>query len=292
MMQVERQDVQVRSDGLLLVGDLWQPTEPSTEHRTVYLLHGGGQTRRSWRSTGEDLARQGYRCLAFDARGHGESDWSPTGNYTMDSIAGDLRTILDTFGRAISLVGASMGGLTSLVALGEDSTIADSLALVDITPFSEPVGIERIRAFMTGTDEGFATLEEAATAIAAYNPHRKSGGSLDGLKKVLRLIDGRYHWHWDPAFMPAPRQEPTLDTREHPINERRIRDLAATITVPTLLVRGGGSDIVSDSSIERTRALMPQLEAIAVGGAGHMVAGDDNGVFAAGLLEFLGRHFG
>jgi non-heme chloroperoxidase len=67
----------------------------------------------------------------------------------------------------------------------------------------------------------------------------------------------------------------------------RLSKAAARITVPTLIVRGRQSDMISDAGIEDMKRLIPQATAVDVGAAGHMVAGDDNDVFTASLEDFL-----
>ena len=103
------------------------------------------------------------------------------------------------------LIGASLGGLSSLVAIGEappGPAVAAGLVLVDVAPRLEEKGIERIAEFMLGNLDGFADLEEVADAVAAYNPHRPRPKDLSGLRKNVRLRDdGRWYWHWDPSFL-------------------------------------------------------------------------------------------
>ena len=111
--------------GLRLAGDSWgSPKAP-----LVVLQHGGGQTRHAWKGAGERLASAGYYAVAFDARGHGDSDWSPDGRYDQDIMVEDLKGVLGAFSDSRpALVGASMGGGTSLVAVGEDHVDATALA--------------------------------------------------------------------------------------------------------------------------------------------------------------------
>jgi len=267
------------SGGVTIAGDSWgDPDGP-----LVVLLHGGGQTRHAWKGTGETLGRAGYHAVALDARGHGDSDWAPDGNYTQDAMVADLQAVLEALGdpRPV-LVGASMGGGVSLVAIGEDHIDATALVLVDIAPRIEPEGVEKIGAFMTQKPEGFASLEEVAAAIASYQPHRPRPRQLDGLAKNVRLgDDGRYHWHWDPRFM--GRQ------RDPAIREDRLEACAARLTLPTLLVRGGLSDILSEEGAQAFLQLCPHAEYVNVTGAAHMVAGDRNDIFANAVVDFLQR---
>jgi pimeloyl-ACP methyl ester carboxylesterase len=137
---------------------------------------------------------------------------------------------------------------------------------------------------MTGAPDGFATLDDVADAVQAYNPHRPRSRNLEGLKKNVRQrANGRWYWHWDPEFL-AFGDEPTR-AAEQP----RLYDAARSITVPTLLVRGTRSDIVSPEGASELLELIPSATLVDAT-AGHMVAGDDNDVFTKGLLEFLDEH--
>ena len=189
----------------------------------VLLQHGGGQTRHAWKGTGETLGAAGYHAVAFDARGHGDSDWAPDGVYGQDVMVDDLEALIDELGgRRPVLVGASMGGGTSLVAVGEDRVDATALVLVDIAPASTPGGVSKINDFMSARPEGFDSLDEVADAIAGYQPHRTRPTNLAGLAKNVRLgDDGRYHWHWDPRFrgrhaQPRTAHGPTRGVRPEP----------------------------------------------------------------------------
>jgi pimeloyl-ACP methyl ester carboxylesterase len=273
--------VELAGAGVRLAGDRW-PGEPGRPD--VLLLHGGGQTRHSWDGTAARLTGAGWPVLSLDARGHGDSDWSPDGDYGLEPFAADLLAVIETLERPPVLVGASLGGMTSLVVAGEHPDAASGLVLVDIVVDAEPAGVERIRAFMSADPDGFARLEDAADAIAAYNPHRPRPRNLDGLRKNLRQgEDGRWRWHWDPKFMWIG------DEPQRRFDRERLRAAAAALTVPTLLVRGGRSDVVSDEGLARMRALVPRAEVVDVAAAGHMVAGDDNDVFGDRLEAFLAR---
>jgi len=204
-------------------------------------MHGGGQTRYSWGTAAQDLIALGYHVVSLDLRGHGASDWAPDGDYRLDAFADDICAVVATLGKPPALVGASIGGLASLIAIGESrKPIASALVLVDVAPRIEHAGRQRIRRFMTANRNGFASVEEAADAVAAYLPHRPRPPSPDGLRKNLRRVsDGRLYWHWDPDFMSRHRDD------GHEEESERLREAARKVTVPTLLVRGRLSDIVS-----------------------------------------------
>src|ERR1700679_1354119 len=79
----------------------------------VVLAHGGGQTRAAWARTATALMQAGQQAIAIDMRGHGESEWSPSGAYTFDDFAADLLAISAQLSEKPALVGASLGGLRS-----------------------------------------------------------------------------------------------------------------------------------------------------------------------------------
>lgn len=266
-------------DGVRIAGDSWGPRDGPL----VLLQHGGGQTRHAWKGTGEALGAAGFHAVAIDARGHGDSDWDPQGRYGQNLMVRDLQCVVAALGQQRPvLVGASMGGGTSLVAAGEGHVDAAALVLVDVAPHIEAAGVGNIQAFMNQRPEGFASLEEVAAAIASYQPHRQRPRKLDGLAKNVRLgPDGRYHWHWDPRFM----------EKERDLAQRaaRLEACARHLNIPTLLVRGGLSDLLSEEGAQAFLRLCPHSEYVRVNDAAHMVAGDRNDIFASAVIEFLRR---
>jgi pimeloyl-ACP methyl ester carboxylesterase len=269
-------------DGLSLAGDV----AGHEDAPAVILLHGGGQTRHSWAQTMARLVRRGYRVINYDARGHGDSDWSPDGDYSIQALASDLSAIRGTVRGPTAFVGASMGGMTGFYASGSsDPPAAQALVMVDIVLRAAPAGVDKIRRFMTGHGNGFANLEEAAEAVTAYNPDRPRPSDPSGLLRNLRRRDdGRLYWHWDPRMLEVkPSSEP-------PSRVAALMDVSKRVTMPTLVVRGERSDIVDDEGLAEMRRLVPQCEFIEVAGAGHMVAGDRNDAFSAGVISFLDRH--
>lgn len=258
----------------------------------VVLLHGGGQTRHSWDNSARLLGDAGWYALTVDLRGHGDSDWSPDGDYSFERFAEDVRALALGLPSRPALVGASLGGMASLLAVGEsDEPVASGLILVDIAPRVEMAGVARIRAFMRQGLGGFPDLEAAADAISTYNPHRPRPKDLSGLKKNLRLKeDGRWYWHWDPKFMALQEpDEPGLDgiPSARMAQPERLEDAARRLTLPTLLVRGASSDLLSEEGAAAMRALVPHAKQVDVAGAGHMVAGDRNDRFNTAVVDFL-----
>jgi pimeloyl-ACP methyl ester carboxylesterase len=270
--------------GLHIAADHWHGTKAP-----VVLAHGGGQTRHSWGGTAGVLAAHGYEVVSIDLRGHGDSEWDPDGDYTMAAYRSDALSVLRWAGRPAVWVGASLGGMTGLHAIDAAPERFTALVLVDITPRPATEGVSRIMEFMSkDAIEGFESLEDAADAISEYNPHRPRPTDLSGLSKNLRQgDDGRWRWHWDPAFLNVRGGGTTEHARD--AHHREMEEIARRITAPTLLVRGGLSDIVTDREVAEFLELVPHARYVDVAGAAHMIAGDRNDVFTDAIVEFLDR---
>jgi pimeloyl-ACP methyl ester carboxylesterase len=266
-------------EGLHLVGEV----RGDPDACPVLFLHGGGQTRHAWGTAAATVAAQGWRSVTIDLRGHGDSDWAANGDYSFTAFCADVVAVVDQLGRPPVLVGASLGGMAAMLAEGtSDRTVSCGLVLVDITPKTNDAGIERIKNFMLSGVDGFDTLEDAAEAIAAYTPQRTRKVNPAGLQKVLRRRDDRWYWHWDPRFIGLDRTEVVPDRLAG------LLDVATSnITVPTLLVHGLLSDVVTQEGVDDLLAQIPDATVVAVDGAAHMIAGDRNDAFSDAVIGFL-----
>ena len=267
-------------DGPELAADRWPGTRT-----TVILAHGGGQTRHSWGKTAAAIAETGHTVISLDQRGHGDSSWDHEGRYAFTDFADDAVAVLKELGEPAIWVGASLGGMAGMLAAARAPELVHALVLVDITARPAMEGVDRVLSFMAETSRtGFGSLEEAADVVAAYQPGRTRPKNLDGLRKNLRRgDDGRWRWHWDPAFM----SERTGDRERLSQSHQQLVAAATALTCPTLLIRGRKSDLVTDEQVAEFRQQVPHADYVDVADAAHMVAGDVNDVFTASVLEFL-----
>lgn len=270
--------------GITLVADEWnRGASSAADLPAILLLHGGGQNRFSWKNTSQIFADHGMHVVALDSRGHGDSDRAPDANYSVDALCADTLAVIEQIGRPVVLIGASMGGMTGMLAADEAGPeVVTKLVLVDVVPRYEKDGSARIRDFMASGEDGFETLDQAADAVAAYLPHRTRPRSPEGLKKNLRLRDGRWYWHWDPAFLTAPDDDRFVRMDKL---ERAVMDL----TIPILLIRGKLSDVVSEEGVRDFLEKVPNAEFAELSEAGHTAAGDDNDAFSEVVVQFVSR---
>jgi len=276
-MQFETRKFEM-DDGVVIVADAFG----DPKGLPVLFAHGGGQTRHAWGKTAQILAERGWYAVAYDHRGHGDSGWSPDGVYRLGHFAQDQKTIAKQLLQPPVVVGASLGGLSAMLAQGESTEeIYRALVFVDITPRMNQAGAMNILGFMSAhINEGFATLDEAADTIAQYTG-RPRRDNLSGLAKNLRQREGRYYWHWDPNFLKLGSDEISSPSR--------LVDATKTIRQPILLVRGRMSDLVTEEIARDFLKTVPHAEYVDVENARHMVAGDRNDIFTQAVVDFVDR---
>jgi pimeloyl-ACP methyl ester carboxylesterase len=249
----------------------------------LLFAHGFGQTRQAWRGATHKLAAAGWQCVSFDARGHGDSERVADGRYHLAQFIEDLRALASAQPSPPVLIGASMGGLLGIAVAGDAQRPApfSALALVDITPRWEAAGVARILDFMRAYPQGFADHDAAAVAVATYLPQRSGRKGGERLRALLRRgADGRLRWHWDPALLDVVENE----GRAH---QQALLEATRRIRLPTLLVSGGLSDVVSATTVDEFMQLLPGAVHVNVPGATHMLAGDANDAFVTAIADFV-----
>jgi pimeloyl-ACP methyl ester carboxylesterase len=252
--------------------------------RPIVFLHGAALNAHTWDVVCLIL-RQQHHCYAIDQRGHGESAWAEDADYTGDAHRGDIEAFVDSLGLdQFVLVGHSMGGFNAFNYAFHHSHRLAALVLVDAGPSMLANGARRIVDFVTQTAE-LDSLEEAIEKAIAFNPRRDPRllrrSLLHNFRqsptgKWLRKTDLRM-WHGD-----RNREQ------ERQRLEERFQQ-ATRVSCPTLIVRGGLSDIFTTEDAQKLATDFSDGHYAQVGEAGHTVQGDNPRVFAHVLSQFLGK---
>ena len=249
--------------------------------RDILFLHGGGLTSHTWDITCLAL-RDTYHCLALDQRGHGESEWSPNMDYSYAAHVTDIEQFVEALGLdTFVLVGMSLGGLNSIEFAARHSDWLKALVLVDVGPELRQAGTSRIRNFIGGEGE-FASIETIVERAMSFNPRRDPELLRMSLRNNLRqLPDGKWTWKYDR------RHHGRVDSETHRSAMRALGDRVPHITCPTLVVRGGDSDVFHDEDAEKLVSNLPDGRWVKVPTAGHTVQGDTPKGLVAELRAFL-----
>ena len=253
----------------------------AAEQPPLLCLHGITQTAHSWDEVAAELSSD-YRVLSFDQRGHGDSDWAPDGDYTRHTQAADVDVISAALGLPpFVLAGMSMGGINAVTFTARHAEKVRALIIVDVSPEIQVRGVENIRSFIQASDE-LDSFEAFVERAHQFNPRR----SLENIRSRLtynlkQLPNGKWTWKYDKALRSGERsfQASAL---------LNLWDDVRAIRCPTLIVKGGDSDILSAESAAKLQAAIPNSRLAVVPGAGHSVMGDNPGAFVAAVREFLG----
>jgi pimeloyl-ACP methyl ester carboxylesterase len=269
----------IQANGLRFHYLSWgEPSRPP-----ILMLHGGGQTAHTWQRVANRLADR-YYLIAADLRGHGDTQWSPDGEYgylhNRDDVAGMAEALrLDGY----VLVGMSMGGITAMNYAVAHHRDLRGLVVVDVSPAVEEAGAQRIMAFLNSKRE-FADLDEAVAHARAFAPRRSAENLRQTLPANLReLPDGRLAWKWDPALF--NRQNGRHEERR--LNQARLWEEVRRISCPTLVVHGRESDILTRENGEALARAVAHGRYVGIDGAGHTVQGDNPHSLSEALERFF-----
>jgi pimeloyl-ACP methyl ester carboxylesterase len=248
--------------------------------RAILFLHGGGQTCRTWDVVCHELS-QGYRCIALDQRGHGDTEWSYESDYGIEAHAADIAALVDALGLApVVVVGMSLGGLNGLhFALDRAAEVA-GLVCVDVGPWVNVEAAVPIRQFMrevTGLDQ----FEQFVAAALRFNPRRDERLLRYSLwHNLRRRPDGRLMWKTDLRHR---EDRMSIMATALGLLQRRI----AALRTPTLIVRGAESRVLDEEHMRRFAEAIPHARRVIIEGAGHNVQSDQPKALVEALRSFL-----
>jgi flavin reductase (DIM6/NTAB) family NADH-FMN oxidoreductase RutF/pimeloyl-ACP methyl ester carboxylesterase len=275
---VERRDFEGYG-GVRLAGDAFG----SQDAPPVLLIPTVGQTKEFWHGSARSLADAGRYAICVDLRGHGDSGHAADGRYDLDAQVQDLRAILMALPSRALVVGAGMGAIVALAAVGESAPhLVSGLALVDVNIWFERDVSKRLYTGLLGRTMGASAPGQIAEAIVAAHPGEPAPvGTGHLLKAFARHEDGRLKWRGDPR---------ALEYADLTVQQDRLGTAASRIVTPVMLIRGSLNDTISNETLRRLQSLIPGAEVAEIEGAGHFLAADREDAFNSILLDFLERH--
>ena len=248
----------------------------------MLLLHGFAQTCHSWDFVALGFS-DNYRVIVLDQRGHGDSDWASDGDYSPETQQKDISGVVNELGlENFVLMGLSMGGRNSFTYAANNSGKVKALVVVDAAPQNMQQGTQNIRSFVQQDDE-LDSVDAFVERVLQYNPRRdpqQVRGSI--MHNIKELPSGKWTWKYDRAL-----RRPGRRMGSDPETEKRLWGYLETLQCPTLLVRGGGSDIVAMDTADRMHQAIPNSRLATIDGAGHLVMGDSPSGFQSAVTDFL-----
>ncbi len=261
----------VRAGGLDQSFVLWGgPNRPA-----MVLLHGITGHARVWDAFARSMASH-YQVIALDQRGHGDTGWPRPPAYDTADFVGDLRALVAA--RAIerfTLVGLSMGAHNALAFAIRHPERVERLVSVDVPP---TIPLPQDRQALVGSDParaGFDSLEAAFKEERPVYPLSSEEVVMHRVRHNLkRHEDGRWRW----------KHSPDVALNWSPDD---LGNAIRAIPCPTLIVRGGLSDVLDAETAALMTDAIPHATLVTVEGSGHSVPMDRPAEFERAVREFL-----
>ena len=275
---MERRDLQ-GFGGVRLAADAFgSPDSPA-----VVLIPSGGQTREFWHGPAKALAQAGRYAICVDLRGHGDSGHAADGHYDLEPYVQDLRAVLAALPNRALVVGAGLGAIIALAAVGESAPhLVSGLVLVDINIWFEEDLLKRLHAAFLERTVGASAPEQITQAILAAHPGEPAPGATDRLLSAFAADeDGRLEWRGDRR---------ALEFGDLYSEQARLGVAASHIFAPVMLIRGSLNSTISNETLLRLKSMIPGAELGEIEGVGHFMAADREDAFNSILLDFLERH--
>jgi len=257
----------------------------------LLLLHGGSLTAHTW-DMAALLLRERYHIVAPDQRGHGDSDATPLQQSKVDNyelMLQDTAALIEYLGYdTISLCGMSMGALNAIRYTAHCPQRLSALAIVDVGPTVMLEGRIEMEQFRNET-ETMVEFEDFVERAIRFNPQRKPEHLRYSLIHSLKRVEGG--WTWKQQQRTSENQV-TAEAHWKSEREERARWMRADlgkIKIPTLLIRGEKSKMLSPEGAQDAVALLKDGELAVIKNAGHSVQGDNPAEFSKILDSFLTR---
>jgi pimeloyl-ACP methyl ester carboxylesterase len=243
----------------------------------ILVVHGLSYFSYDWLGVAQVLAAE-RQVIAMDMRGFGDSDWSPSKDYSVPAMAADVLAVLDQvrWPRAV-LVGHSMGGRSAAYAAANHPERAAGLVLVDYTPENAPAGGRRVTETVANQPDFFPSVEVAMRYFGKADRAR--------FEAYLRKTAAGYAPKRDLYFRDQFRR--ALQTGERPKLGVDMWQVLAAVRCPILSLRGARSDMYAPDTVPKMKAANPRMRVLEVPDAGHDIAGDNPDGFVAALASFL-----
>jgi len=260
----------------------------------LLMIHGGRDHSRNWDWTAAAL-REDWHVIAPDLRGHGDSQWSPDGSYTMAGYIYDLAQLVHQQQLApVTIVAHSLGGHVALRYAGiYPESVAKLVAIEGLGPPPALLAARGAKSIAQRMDEWireqrslagrlprrYASIEDAFHRMQEENPHLTAAQARHlTVHGVNQNEDGTYSWKFDNYVRAWP---------PYDMPGRDVRFLWSRIACPTLLLHGQESRAGSPAEDGRTEPFR-DARVVGVEGAGHWLHHDRLDDFLRIVREFLG----
>jgi pimeloyl-ACP methyl ester carboxylesterase len=235
-----------------------------TGETPIVIVHGLSYFSYDWLGVAHSLGA-GREVVAMDMRGFGDSDWSPSRDYSVPAMAQDIASLLDhlRWNRTL-LIGHSMGGRSATYYAARHPDRVAGLVLVDYSPENAAAGARRTTEMVGNQPDAFTSIEAAMRYFGK--------GDRERVESYLKKTESGWAVKRDLYFRDQFRR--TLQTGERPKLGVDMWQLLGEVRCPILSLRGARSDMYAAETVQKMKAANPRLQVVEIPDAGHDIAGD------------------
>ncbi len=247
----------------------------------VLIVHGLSYFSYDWIEAGTLMARN-REVVAIDMRGFGDSSWSPTRDYKLETLSNDVIAVMDALAwdKAV-LMGHSFGGRVCLATAGWKPERAAGLILADFAPDIAAPGRKYTAQRIGGQPDVFASVEDAMIYDHEDPSNAKRRARWDAfLKRTDKGYALKRDLHYRDNFKRA------LETGQSAPVPAFFWPMLSEMKAPTLVIRGSESNMFDPATLDKVRKLNPRATAIELKGS-HDLAGDNPQELARAVTDFL-----
>jgi len=246
----------------------------------VIIVHGLSFFSYDWTNAASLIAKD-REVVAIDMRGFGESTWSPTRDYMLETMSNDVINVLDAlkWNKAV-LMGHSFGGRVCLATAGWKPERAAALICVDFAPDLAAAGRKHVAERIGRQPDVFASVDEAMTY---HHDDPNDAARRARWEAFLKKTDQGYVLKRDLHFRDNFKR--ALEGNPSPAPQF-LWPMLAEMKVPMLVIRGSGSDMFAPETMDKVHTTNPRAIMVEIAGS-HDLAGDNPQGLARAVNDFL-----
>jgi len=232
--------------------------------RVVLCVHGLTRNGRDFDALAQALS-DAYRVICPDVIGRGKSGWlNDKAHYGYPQYCADMTALIARSGaQSVDWVGTSMGGIIGMLMASHAGTPIRRLVVNDVGPFIPRAALERISSYV-GKDITFDSIDEAVTYVrtvsSGFGPLTDQQWRQLTETSIKQDAAGKFRLGYDPSLAHA---------FSGPIDDVDMWHVWEKLLCPTLLIRGGDSDLLLAETAEEMTRRGPHTSVVEFDGVGH-----------------------
>jgi esterase len=251
------------------------------------LIHGLDNNTHIWDNIATEISED-FRVYAIDIRGHGDSDWASCNTYTLHTFINDIEQVRAYLSLSdFIIIGHSLGGKIATYYTAKYLEHVKKLVIIDMAPEISNNIIEKLKSDSINQPEKFQSIQDCNTYMQTLYPLSQHSFLYDYCQHSFSHQNDHYTNKTDPAFKHKMFQPSSLDGYINPLQDGKMWDALSKINIPTLIIRGGFSAVLSSQVANKMANVLPNATISIIERAGHAVILDNPQQTTNAIINFI-----